>query len=755
MDLTRRDFLRVAGASSVAGILFAGCAIPERELIKQSPRDMPEDLATGTEDWYATSCNICNERHGVVVRVLEGRAKKIEGNPDHPSNRGKVLPICLSGVHDVYHPDRLLTPTKGGDSITWAQGVDELISKLQTSDPKKTVLITGNEKGLLGHVVRKFVESSGIEHVIHEDMEDTVLRSSVKDIFGQDQIPHFDIENAGSILSIGADFLESWVAPLQYSRAYGEFRNSSDDKDRGKLIHASSRFSMTAANADSWLPVAPGMEGALAMSIAYVLISNGDANEEVADKLTGGRGLAAIADYAPEKIAPSIGMTEGVITAEKIEEIARILTENSPGLVLAGGSAAAQQNGKFNTDAALVLNGLLGNVGKPGGLIFNPTSSIEELSGFTSPSKFSQWQNLVERLESNQIDLVLVHGADPVHTLDSIGFKDALSKAGSVVAFSAVVDETGDIADLILPDQNYLESWNVNVPDPLPGYFVATIQQPVLPPLVDDNQEIIYDNRPFGDLLLSIGQKLGYSSNLPWENMEQLVRDTMLKLHRVNRDRGSIQGSDFESFWTGILQRGGWWDTSSTTDDDWAVPSRFLQQLASQNIPDKLAENENSGVYHLIPFVSVGLGAGSSSYLPWPQSTPDPLTSVVWETWIEVNSREAKRLGFRDGDIVEVKSVGTENSIEVPVYIHPGIPPNAVSIPLGRGHIASGRYAKDFGTNVRKILSTNQDVTGAQAWGETKVTITGTGRRLRLPRMEGGITGMQLEGTEIIQLTTG
>ena len=117
MDLTRRDFLRVAGASSVAGILFAGCAIPERELIKQSPRDMPEDLATGTEDWYATSCNICNERHGVVVRVLEGRAKKIEGNPDHPSNRGKVLPICLSGVHDVYHPDRLLTPTKGPHHI--------------------------------------------------------------------------------------------------------------------------------------------------------------------------------------------------------------------------------------------------------------------------------------------------------------------------------------------------------------------------------------------------------------------------------------------------------------------------------------------------------------------------------------------------------------------------------------------------------------------------------------------------------------
>jgi molybdopterin-containing oxidoreductase family iron-sulfur binding subunit len=130
---------------------------------------------------------------------------------------------------------------------------------------------------------------------------------------------------------------------------------------------------------------------------------------------------------------------------------------------------------------------------------------------------------------------------------------------------------------------------------------------------------------------------------------------------------------------------------------------------------------------------------------------------VVWETWIEVNSREAKRLGLRDGDIVNVESVtaGEKSSvIQAPVYIHPGIPPNVVGIPMGRGHTASGRYAKDFGSNVRKLLSISEvEGTGAQAWGVSKVTISGTGQRLRLPRMEGGITGMQLEGTHIIQVT--
>ena len=127
MDLSRREFLRAAGAASVSGVLFAGCAIPEREIIKQSPRDLPEDLAGGLEDWYATACAFCGDAHGIIVRVVEGRAKKIEGNPDHPVNRGGLMARCLMGVQSHYHPDRLNGAQRAdGTSVNWATAVSEL-----------------------------------------------------------------------------------------------------------------------------------------------------------------------------------------------------------------------------------------------------------------------------------------------------------------------------------------------------------------------------------------------------------------------------------------------------------------------------------------------------------------------------------------------------------------------------------------------------------------------------------------------------
>ena len=320
----------------------------------------------------------------------------------------------------------------------------------------------------------------------------------------------------------------------------------------------------------------------------------------------------------------------------------------------------------------------------------------------------------------------------------------------TIVSFSMILDETASLADLILPDQSYLESWDTDAPDPAPGYAVLTVQQPVVQPLIDESRNLIHDARAFGDILLTVAGDLGHRNQLPWESMEALVRERLRALSDANPGRGSIQGATFEAFWVGVLQRGGWWDTRAVSDASW-IPTL----LPTAAVDGGVVEQPESDSYHLMPFVSVGLGAGAAAHLPWAQATPDPLTSVVWRSWVEVNSREARRRGFRDGDVVTVKSSAGE--VDVPVNIHPGIPPNVVAVPLGRGHTESGQYAQGFGENILSVLgddATVQDL-GAQAWASVKVTLTGTGRRIRLPRMEGGFTGLQLEGAEIIQLTTG
>ncbi len=747
MDLTRRDFLRVAGATSVAGVLFAGCAIPEREIIKQSPRDLPEDLAQGLEDMYATACAACGEGHGILVRVAEGRAKKIEGNPDHPLNRGRLLPGCLAGVQSLYHPDRYGGPMANGQSISWADGLARLNGLLDGSDRARTLLITRPNRGHLGVVINDFAQGLGIRHLQLEPLENTVVRQAAGDVFGQERFPFFDIANAGSVLSIGADFLESWLAPIHYSRAYGHFRRGAD-RSRGTHVHASTRYSMTAANADTWLPIAPGREGVLALSIAYVLAHEGLADATTVDAMTGGQGEVALAAYRPEAIADQLGATPGVITGQMITDIARDLAAHGPTVVLVGGSAAAQPNGLFNARAGFVLNGVFGSVGRRGGVQFNTRPTLPELSGLPGVTTYAEWRAVRNLLAQGDIDLVLVDGANPVHALANITFGQALSRARNVVSFSCEPNETTAMANLVLPGQHYLESWNTDVPDPGPGYEVLTVQQPVAAPLLDDSRRAVYDSRALGDVLISIMQSRGISRRTRGDTMEQVVLNALADLHATHRGRGSVQGSTTAALTTGVLQRGGWWNIGGRGVTLWER-GEFDLSPGLAELPERIAEHTDR--YHLIPFASSTVGDGSLGHLPWAQSAPDPVTSVVWHSWVEVNSREAARRGLRDGDLVELES--ENGAVEVPVYFHPGIPPNVVAVPFGRGRALSGRYGDNASGNVMTVLDDVEvEGTGAQAWGATTVTIRPLGRRMRMARMEGGFTGQQLEGTSIIQL---
>ena len=747
MDLTRRDFLRVAGATSVAGVLFAGCAIPERELIKQSPRDLPEDLAQGLEDMYATSCTSCKGGCGILVRVAEGRAKKIEGNPDHPLNRGGLMAGCLAGVQSLYHPDRFNGPMENGQRTTWAGGLSRLNTLLDETDASRTLLITRPNRGHLGAVTHEFAQGSGIRHLQLEPLEDAAIRQAAKDVFGQDRLPFFDIANAGSVLSIGADFLESWLAPVHYSKAYGQFR-SADGGGRGTHIHASSRFSATAAKADTWLPIAPGREGILALSIAYVVAHEGLADEATVNAMTDGQGEVALAPYRPDAIADQLGATPGVLTGQMITDVAHNLASHGPTVVLVGSSAAAQPNGLFNAKAGMILNGVLGSVGRRGGVQFNPGSSLDELNHLPGPTTYSEWRGVRDRLERGDIDLVLVDDANPVHALASLKFGQALSRARNVVSFSSEPNETTAMATLNLPDQHYLESWGTDVPNPGPGYEVLTVQQPVAAPLLDNSRRAVYDSRAMGDVLISLMQSGGMNRRTRGDSMEQVVLNALADLHAINPGRGSVQGSTLAAFTTGVLQRGGWWNIAGRGVSIWERPAfDFAPALA--DMPERIAEHTDR--YHLIPFASATVGDGSAGHLPWTQSAPDPVTSMVWHSWVEVNSREAARLGLRDGDLVALES--ESGAVEVPVYLHPGIPPNVVAVPFGRGRAFSGRYGDNPDGNVNTVLEDIEvEGTGSQAWGATTVTIRPLGRRKRMARMEGGFTGQQLEGTHIIQL---
>ena len=145
----------------------------------------------------------------------------------------------------------------------------------------------------------------------------------------------------------------------------------------------------------------------------------------------------------------------------------------------------------------------------------------------------------------------------------------------------------------------------------------------------------------------------------------------------------------------------------------------------------------------LIPSVNASLRDGRHTNQPWLQESPDPLTTIVWDSWVEIHPKKAAELEIAEGDIVEV--TGKNGSIKAQAYLFPGIHPDAISIPLGRGHEALGRYAKGYGVNPFQILDAVFDKeTGELALHETRVKISKTGSRVIVVKDEGPVGGKQM-----------
>ena len=772
MKLTRRNFLAWAGVAAVGAVACEGFGIRHGELDIQSPVSLPEDLVKGKDNWYATLCRNCSSQEGIVVRVMEGRAKKVEGNPAYPVNRGKHSPSCEAGLQALYHPDRIPGPLQRNGprglgqftQLPWPDALDILQQQLEDRGDAM-VMITEPLRGHLSTVVDRFTGALGGRHLGFESLDKNTYRSAVKNLFHQDLLPDFDLENTRFLLSFGADFLSTWVSPTRWGLGYGEFRQG-EGRERGVFYQVDSRFSMTAANADKWLPVRPGWEGYLALSLAYVIIAeNLQARGVDVAALTGGRGAAALEPFRPEAIADKIFLAENLRGDKGVEEIrnlAREFANKTPSLAIGGGSAGAHSNGLFNLEAIFALNYLVGSVGAEGGIRFNPDSPLEAVPAGSQAGSLAAWVDVKLDLAAGKTRLLLLHQADPVHGLPGpVRFREALTESNDlfIVSFSPFLDDTSALADLILPDRVYLEDWGDDIPESGPGYQVLGFQQPVVNPL----HEI--EPRSFPDVLLTMAQELGKEEDLPWPNLvgkdlyKQVLRRAADDLFALNR--GSIQASTADDFWNKLLQRGGWWDEDATGPQRVAAPDGLFNQLASKaKEPQFGGAGSSAGTFYLTPFAHNSLLDGRNAHLPWLQATPDPLTTITWQTWAEISDQDAKEMGVKEGDILLIES--SAGSIRVLAYPTPAVPPGTVSVPFGQGRRHGSDYATDRpgreSSNVMDILEPSQvEGTGALAWANTRVRLSKTGDSVKVSKFEGIVRAVEvgnLPGERIIQTIT-
>ena len=723
--ISRRDFLKLATAGAATTAVLTGCGPASRFVEREPYMEMPEYTYNGLSTYYATTCRECAAGCGLIVRTMQGRAIKVEGNANHPVNLGRTCARGQATLHGLYNPDRVENPyrrTRGTSfelrnnvSVTWDDALQVVADALNKTDISEIAFLMGTGSDHLFDLVSDLTAAIGAPAPVRFGAlsmfeSRATLSKAAENLFGQSALPFFDLANSDVVLSFGANFLETWLSPVAYTRGFAKMRRG-NPKRRGYFIQFESRMSQTGAKADEWIPLLPGTEGLVALAIG-----------RLAAEAKGGALPKAFASVNVEDVASKSG-----VKFETLEHIAQLVVEAQSSLAVPGGAALGQSNGLQTAEAVFAFNALTDNVGKPGGVFLSPLSPNED--AYHRPANAQEMVDFIAKMKNGGVKVLFIHGVNPVFELPkSLGFAEALDSVPQVISFATFPDETALASDYIFPDHHGLESW---------GYQrVATgVAQSVLSgaqPVVSPN----YDTRATADVLIAASQLAGgkFAEALPFKDEVEFIQSKLVNL--IGEADGFFSAPEINTFSTYFQQHGGWWKKSS----ELAAPS--ASGALGKSLVVEQAEFAGEGEFFFLPFVSPTLGEAGANK-PWLQELPDPTTTVMWNTWLEMNPETAHELHIENDDVVKITSEA--GVVEAPVYLYPAIRPDVIAMPFGQGHTAYGRFAQGRGANPADILGLHFNEAGDLAFAGMKVKVEKTGRQQFLSRLESRI-GVYGEG---------
>ena len=691
--MNRRDFFKIV-ATTGAAAATAGCQQAGQTIL---PLVVPNaQLVPGVASWFATVCRECPAGCGVLARNREGRVVKLEGNPDHPLNRGALCVRGQAALQGVYHPDRFDGPRRRQDGglvpVSWDDAQALLVERLgalRTANRGGAIaLVTQLENGSLGAFLDRWVQALGARaRVAFEPYAYEPIRAANRLTFNRDAVPYYAFEDAHVVLNFGADWVETWINNVHHAAAFTAMHAFREGR-AGTVIHVEPRQSLTAANADEWIRNAPGTEGALALAILKVMVGAGLADRRYAD---------AVAAVDLKQVASDSG-----VPVETIEHVAKVFGSARPGLAIGGGAAVSGSNATQTQVAINLLNAAAGNVGRT--VRFGP----DWAHGKASP--YRDVAALVQTMAAGEIQVLLLGpGVNPAFALPGgLRAVDAIRKVPFVVSFANLPDETTALAHLVLPDVHWLEAWG----DYSPREGVTGVLQPTMRP--------IRDARPMGDVLLAAGRAVLGSEEgkgpLPWEGFEAY--------HRSVWDSAIKAGQ-----WAAVLRQGGIWKDPPVV----AVTPR-VTAITTQ---PAVLEGDGQG-YALLAFPSFRFYDGRSASRAWLHETPDTMTQTVWDAWVEIAGETATALGIRPGDVVRVAS--PHGAIELPAYVSPTLHPRAVAIPIGHRYAPyHARYVAVPSTPLNPVLLLGGGAeadSGGPTYLAVRVTLERTGARRPLALLQ-------------------
>jgi anaerobic selenocysteine-containing dehydrogenase len=745
-QLNRRQFLGVLGFGG-ASLSLAGCGNTSIDSGVETVESYvePEDFnIPGVGVYYASTCTQCASGCGIVGRVREGRVLKLEGNRESSINGGRLCGLGQAAVQHHYNPDRLRQPLlrQGGvlKAVDWNAAMAALTQRTHAA-AGRFAFMTGPLSGHLKVLVQNFTGSLGsTDHYVYEPLSNRVNHVAAERLFGS-AAPQLRLDQAQLIVSFGADFLDTWVSPVNFSGEYARFRKGREDKARGVLVQIEPRMTLTGANADRWIAIRPGTEGVLALGLANALLQGAHPSGVAAAV------ASAAAPYDKARVLAQTG-----VSADAFDRLVALLRERTPSVVLSGPSAEGHAHGSRNALAILALNHVLGNAGKT--VLPAARPPFEQIAPDAGDS--ASLKRFADSLAAGAYQTVFLHDVNPLYTApDFLKLRDAFNKDKGAfkVTFAHYLDETATASDLVLPLDSDLEGWGTHLAFYQPGAPEMTLQQPLMEKLYPEG------TRSLGDVLLDLLRTRRPDEYKAFPDYYAYLKSAL------TRNKGAFETDtvDADTFWSealshGVLKFAAVEEThkaeahkgeahkaeahkaARSTKGVAEAPSVRLEagdlEMADAGAPAA----DSQYPFRLAPAVRSGLRDGRHANLPWMQETPDSLTTIVWDSWAEIHPKTAERLGIQEGDIVEIASAS--GSLKVQAYLFPGLHPDVIGVPLGQGHQGMGRYADGRGVNPFKILDPVFDrATGELAMYATRIKLARTGETVRVVKDEGWKSG--------------
>lgn len=691
LSSNRRDFLKFFGFSITAVALAACNKAPIRKAIPYLVK--PEDVTPGVANYYNSTLGASSEGYGVQIKVREGRPIKVDGNPNSFSGRG-LSALGQASILSLYDTARLENPMKGGKATDWATIDGEIEKALAAS--KKVAIVSGtiHSPSALS-VIQKFAEKYSTDHITYDAISYSGILKANLDGFGKAVIPSYDFSKSKIIVSFAADFLGTWISPVEYTGSYTRGRVPGN---MSRHYQFESNLSLTGTNADIRFPMKQSSE-ALYIATLY---------NRIAEK----KGTAKIPVTRVLNLAGNV-----------LDNVAKDLLDNEGKSIIISGS-----NDPYVQQMVNGLNVLLGNYG-----------NTIDLNNYSNQYKGldADFDKFISDATNGAYDAVIFWDANPIynyHKADSV--KNALAKIKTKISLSGFIDETAEYIDYICPDNHYLESWG----DAEPKKGKLQILQPTISPVFNTRQAEV-------SLLtwIGLGEKPAKDPFAGKEIMAQKFDTSIYYTYLKNFWITNVAGVTNEAAFNKVLHDGVY--NLPMIEN---TPISFTAEFSTYGpIISKMVPEVNSAI-DLILYQKVGIRDGKFCGNPWVQELPDPVSKVTWDNYVALPKALAEKKGITEGDLVKVSLNGITID-QFPVFIQPGQANNTISIALGYGRKGKSAEKGAYETIGKNAYPFAPFVNGTRQWVASGVQIEKVAGNYVLAQTQ---THNTIEGRDLLREAT-